>query len=55
MVITLNFINFCNTATIIHGDAKLHISHFDLLMCCIQIWNCINTRNFGQLHEKLKY
>ena len=61
MVITLNFIN---TATITHGDAKLHINYFDLLMyflqviitinfLCIQIWNCINTKNFGKLHEKL--
>ena len=72
MVITLNFINLCNAATNTHGDAKLHIKYFDLLMyflqviitiiifgiiflICIQIWNCINTRNFGKLHEKLKY
>ena len=71
MVITLNFINLCNAATITHGDAKLRIDYFDLLMyflqviitiiifgiifLCIQIWNCINTRNFGKLHEKLKY
>ena len=32
MVITLNFINLCNAATITHGDAKLHINYFDLLM-----------------------
>ena len=27
MVINLNFINLCNTATITHGDAKLHINY----------------------------
>ena len=38
MVITLNFINLCNTAaTITHGDAKLHINYFDLLMCFLQV------------------
>ena len=57
-------------ATIAHGDAKLHVNHYDLLMymiqimvimvvfraivwICIQIWDCINTRNLGKLHEKL--
>ena len=37
MVITLNFINLCNTATITHGDAKLHINYFDLLMYFLQV------------------
>ena len=37
MVITLNFINLCNTATITHGDAKLHINYFDLLMYILQV------------------
>ena len=58
------------TATITHGDAKLHVNYSDLLIymiqimnamivfsvilwTCIQIWNCINTRNHGKLHEKL--
>ena len=37
MVITLNFINLYNTATITHGDAKLHINYFDLLMYFLQV------------------
>ena len=37
MVITLNFINLCNTATITHGDAKLNINYFDLLMYFLQV------------------
>ena len=37
MVITLNFINLCNTATITNGDAKLHINYFDLLMYILQV------------------
>ena len=37
LVMTLNFINLCNTATITHGDAKLHINYFDLLMCFLQV------------------
>ena len=37
MVITLNFINLCNAATITHGDAKLHINYFDLLMYILQV------------------
>ena len=37
MVITLNFINLCNAATITHGDAKLHIDYFDLLMYFLQV------------------
>ena len=59
-------------ATITHGDAKLHVNYYDLLMymiqimviivvfnaiiwICIQIWNCINKRNLGKLHEKLNF
>ena len=37
MIITLNFINLCNAATITQGDAKLHINYFDLLMYLIHI------------------
>ena len=37
MVITLKFINLCNTATITHGNAKLHINYFDLLMYFLQV------------------
>ena len=37
MEITLNFINLCNAATITHGDAKLHIDYFDLLMYFLQV------------------
>ena len=37
MVITLNFINLCNTATITHGDIKLHINYFDLIMNFLQV------------------
>ena len=37
MVKTLNFINLCNTATITHGDAKLHINYFDLFMNFLQV------------------
>ena len=37
MVITLNFINLCNAATITHGDAKLHVNYFDLLMYILQV------------------
>ena len=37
MIITLNFINLCNAATITHGDAKLHINYFDLLMYFIYV------------------
>ena len=37
MVITLNIINLCNAATITHGDAKLHINYFDLLMYILQV------------------
>ena len=32
MVTTFIFINLCNTVTITHGDAKLHINYFDLIM-----------------------
>ena len=70
IVITLNFISLCSAATITHGNVKLNINYFDLLMyiiqviitmiifgiilwICIQIWSCINTRNFGKLHDKL--
>ena len=42
MVITLNFINLCNTATITHGDAKLHINYFELLMCFLQVIIAMN-------------
>ena len=37
MVIILNFINLCNAATITHGDAKLHINYFDLIMYFLQV------------------
>ena len=37
MVTTLNFINLCNAATITHGDAKLHINSFDLIMYFLQV------------------
>ena len=37
MIITLNFINLCNAATITHGDAKLYINYFDLLMYFLQV------------------
>ena len=38
MVTTFIFINLCNTATITHGDAKLHIiKYFDLLMYFLQV------------------
>ena len=37
MVITLNFINLCNAATITHGDGKLHINYFDLLVYILQV------------------
>ena len=37
LVITLNFINLCNAATITQGDAKLHIDYFDLLMYFLQV------------------
>ena len=26
-----------------------------IIWICIQIWNCINTRNLGRLHEKLNF
>ena len=60
MVTTFIFIILCNAPTITPGDVKLQINYFDLLMCFLQaiitmIWNCINTRNFGKLHEKLIY
>ena len=59
-------------ATITHGDIKLHIDCYDILIyaiqimivmvvlsaivwTCIQIWNCINTRNLGKLQEKLNF
>ena len=38
MVITLNFINLCNAATITNGDAKLHINYSDLLMYILQVF-----------------
>ena len=37
MIITLNFINLCNAATITHGDAKVHINYFGLLMYFIHV------------------
>ena len=37
MVINLNFINLCNAATITHGDVKLHIDYFDLLLYFLQV------------------
>ena len=37
MVITLNFINLYNAATITHDDAKLHINYFDLPMYILQV------------------
>ena len=37
MVTTFIFINLCNAATITHGDAKLHINYFDLLMYFLQV------------------
>ena len=37
MVTTFIFINLCNTATITHGNAKLHINYFDLLMNFLQV------------------
>ena len=37
MVTTFIFINLCNTATITHGDAKLLINYFDLLMYFLQV------------------
>ena len=37
MVITLKFINLCNTATTTHGNTKLHINYFDLLMYFLQV------------------
>ena len=58
MVTTFIFIILCNAPTITHGDVKLQINYFDLLMYFlqaiitmillffIQIWNCINTRNY---------
>ena len=57
--------------TITHGDSKLHVNYYHLLMymiqiiaimvvfsvivICIQIWNCIDTKNLGKLHEKLNF
>ena len=26
-----------------------------IVWICIQIWNCIHTRNYGRLHEKLNF
>ena len=37
MVTTFIIINLCNAATITHGDAKLHINYFDLLMYFLQV------------------
>ena len=28
---------------------------YAIIWICIQIWNCINTRNLGRLHEKLNF
>ena len=36
MVTTFIFIILCNAPTITHGDAKLHINYFDLLMYFLQ-------------------
>ena len=33
MVTTFIFIILCNAPTITHGDVKLQINYFDLLMC----------------------
>ena len=49
MVITLNFINLCNAATITHNDAKLHINYFDLLMYILQV--IITMIIFGIIFE----
>ena len=37
MVITFIFIILCNAPTITHGDVKLQINYFDLLMCFLQV------------------
>ena len=37
MIITFNFNNLCTAATMTHGDAKLQINYFDLLMCFLQV------------------
>ena len=37
MVTAFIFINLCNTASITHGDAKLHRNYFDLLMYFLQV------------------
>ena len=57
-------------ATITHGDVELHVDYFEILMyaiqimivilfaivcLCIQIWNCISTRNLGKLQKKLTF
>ena len=36
MVTTFIFINLCNAPTITHGDVKLQINYFDLLMYFLQ-------------------
>ena len=36
MVTTFIFINLYNAPTIAHGDVKLEINYFDLLMCFLQ-------------------
>ena len=54
-------------AAVTHDDVELQIDNFDIyaiqimtimailiaiIWLCIQIWNCINTRNLGRLQEK---